>query len=534
MLSAQHENPLRHEAGAGRGEVDPGSALNVRRARCSRATLNTLGPTLALIGLLMSAPAAAEPLRAALARAYAGNPTLNAERARQRADDEAVPQARALGRPRAGVTLAPGLSYEQETPSRRERREAVAEALAAAGSDPTARQAALLEARRATRAQVTSGPGLDIGLTANQTLFNGGLTAASVGSAESGVLAGRETLRGVEQDVLLAAATAYLDVVQAQANVALRRANITFLDEVVRQARKRYQEGETALTDQAQAESRRARGGADLAQAEANLVAARAAYRAAIGVEPGGLPSSYASEAPFQRTVERRLPARLEAAIAISQREHPAIRGAMHGIDVAVFAERIAASALLPSVTLQGSLTPSLGITGSGETNGSSTGAATGVALQVPIYDGGAAAAAVRQAKERTGQARLELETARDAVRAEVNQAWGAYQAAGAAVTASGTAVAANEIALAGVQREQLEGQRTVLEVLNAQAELLNARTALIQAQRDRSVATFQLLAAIGRLSATHIGITRQEYRPETHYRQVRDLWGGTRTPDGR
>src|SRR4030081_3378940 len=56
---------------------------------------------------LAAAPARAEGLSEALAKAYQTNPQLNAERARQRATDENVPQALAGYPPRITASLSP-------------------------------------------------------------------------------------------------------------------------------------------------------------------------------------------------------------------------------------------------------------------------------------------------------------------------------------------------------------------------------------------------------------------------------------------
>ena len=65
----------------------------------------------------------------------------------------------------------------------------------------------------------------------------------------------------------------------------------------------------------------------------------------------------------------------------------------------------------------------------------------------------------------------------------------------------------AAEIALNGVREEARVGQRTTLDVLNAQQDLVNARVALVTAQRDRVVASYTLLAAVGRLSPQVLGL---------------------------
>jgi outer membrane protein len=101
-------------------------------------------------------------------------------------------------------------------------------------------------------------------------------------------------------------------------------------------------------------------------------------------------------------------------------------------------------------------------------------------------------------------------------------------------VQATQTQVNSAEIALNGVREEARVGQRTTLDVLNAQQELVNARVALVTAQRDRVVASYSLLAAAGGLSATVLALPVQIYDPTVHYHQVRDTWGGVRTPDGK
>ena len=154
--------------------------------------------------------------------------------------------------------------------------------------------------------------------------------------------------------------------------------------------------------------------------------------------------------------------------------------------------------------------------------------------MTVPIYRGGLFYSAVRQAKETLTQRRFDLETARDQIQAAVVQAWGNLDAAKAQIAATQAQVSAAEIALNGVREEARVGQRTTLDVLNAQQELVNARVALVTAQRDRVVASFNLLSSVGRLSPGNLGLPTSVYDPMNHYQQVRDVWAGVRTPDGK
>ncbi|HUZ66761.1 MAG TPA: TolC family protein, partial [Beijerinckiaceae bacterium] len=131
-------------------------------------------------------------------------------------------------------------------------------------------------------------------------------------------------------------------------------------------------------------------------------------------------------------------------------------------------------------------------------------------------------------------QARLQADLARDQVRAQLVSAWGVWQNALAVIRAQNLAVRAATIALTGTREEAKVGQRTTLDVLNAQQALLNARVNLVSAQHDRVVGSYNVLAAMGRLSASELGLHVVRYDPTVHFDQVKDKWFGVHTPDGR
>ena len=228
--------------------------------------------------------------------------------------------------------------------------------------------------------------------------------------------------------------------------------------------------------------------------------------------------------------VDRLSPRSLDLAIAQGQVENPAVGAAEHGVDVAALQVKVSEGALYPSLSVSGSVQK--GYDTSLSTVESLQASVTGQ-LTVPIYQGGSEYSSIRQFKETRGQRRLELALNRDQARANVVQVWGQLEAAKAQITATQAQVTAAEIALNGVREEARVGQRTTLDVLNAQQELVNARVALVTAQRDRVVASYALLSAVGRLSVAVLGLQVPIYDPVTHYYQVRDSWIGVRTPDG-
>ncbi len=452
----------------------------------------------------VGAGAGAGTIEGALVLAYRNNPQLNAQRSATRATDENVPTALAGYRPRVTGTSSLTEQYLDN--------------LTKTGTTPAG--AALYNQSQGATA-ISS-----FGLTTTQTLFNGFQTANRTRQAEGQVSSAREVLRTTEQNTLLNAATAYMNLLQTAAILELQRSNVNVLEVTLRQTRDRFTAGEVTRTDVAQAESRLAAGRSQLSLAESNYVTAQAQYQQVIGVPA---PARLAPAAP----VDRLSPRTLDGAIARGRTEHPLITTAMYNVDIAVQQVKVAEGALYPTLSAVGSVQKTYG-SASALTVLETLSASLGAQLSVPIYQGGAEYSTIRQAKETLGQRRMDLDTARDQVQSTVTQAWGQLEAAKAQINATQAQVTAAEVALNGVREEARVGQRTTLDVLNAQQDLVNARVALVTAQRDRVVASYTVLAATGALSPQVLALKIEVYDPVTHYQQVRDVWGGVRTPDGR
>lgn len=451
-----------------------------------------------LASLLGSVPVSvsAQTLEAALSRAYQANPTLNTQRAAVRVINENVPQALSGYRPRIVGQADVGAN--------------------------------LLDSRvpglnGATISNTTRTVPRGAAVQLDQTLFNAGKTGNSVSQAESQVLAARETLRNSEQNVLLDAATSYMNVLRDTALLGLSTNNVDVLEEQLRQARDRFQVGEVTRTDVAQAESRLAAARSQASLAQANLKTSIARYRQNVGAEPKQL-------APG-KPIERLLPKNLDQSVSIAMGQHPAIIAAQHGVDAAELFIKVTEADLLPTLGVTGTVQKRYD---SAVGNDERTSASLVGRLTIPIYEGGQVYSRTRQAKESASQRRIEVDTTRDQVRAAVISSWGGLEAAKAQIIAAQAQVQAAETALNGVREEAKVGQRTTLDVLNAQQELLTARSSLVTAQRDRVVASYSVLSAIGRLSARTLALKVTEHDSRQHYNQVRNLWWGTQTPDGR
>jgi outer membrane protein len=433
---------------------------------------------------------AAETITGAMAKAYTNNSTLNSARAGVRVTDEGVPLAKSGMRPTIGA--AGNLTYTS-----------------AGGTN------------------ISTG---SFGFEISQKLFDGFQTRNNVRAAKAQVRASNESLRNTEQNTLFDAASAFMDVIRDRRIASLREQSLQFLAEQVRAARSRFEVGDGTRTDVAQAEASRSAAVAQLAAARAQALASAARYRQVVGDDPGQLKMPGAAKG---------LPGSLEGAFGIALREHPAIIATEHLVDAAGFAVKSAEGTLLPqleaSAGLSSSFRDTAGLPGVATATDGTTGTATiGATLTIPIYQGGRAAAQVRQSKESLGQARIEVDVSRDQVRQAVASAWAQYLAARESVDANREVVAAAQLALNGVIEERNVGQRTTLDVLNAQSDVITAQISLASSERDVVVASYAILSAMGRLSAARLALAVELHDPQEHYDAVKDKWGGLRTPDGR
>ncbi len=442
----------------------------------------------ALLFSSLASPAGAESLAAALSSAYLNNPQIAAERASLKATDMGVTKAKSGWRPQvfANGSVTVGHQHVNRPP------------LPATGQNYD------LE---------------NVSITLTQPVFSGFRTIESVRQAKAAVRAGRQNLLAVEQKVLLDAATAYMNVVRDRQILQLRRRNITVLQEQLEATQARFRVGEITKTDVSQARAALAAARSAHAQARAALAASRAAYEQAVGHKPGRL--------AFPRHCPP-VPRTLQAALARAARLNPQILAAAYNAAAAHHGVKVAFGALLPTVSLQAQLSASRSkYEGSGAAKVRD--ARIMGTISIPLYQGGAAHAAVGEARHRADAADLGVHVARRAVRQQVYTAWSNLLATRQVISAASAQVAAARLALDGVRQEYKVGSRTTLDVLNARQTLLDARVSLVSARAAEMTAAYGLLAAIGDLTAHRLRLRVAVYDPTAHYRRVKSKLFGTR-----
>ncbi len=430
----------------------------------------------------------AEDFQQALISAYQNNPLLLAERARVREIDENYVQAQAAGR----FTLNAAGSYGQS-------RTTNSSAFFSSTTDNIPRTGQV---------------------TIIQPLYQGGRVRGLKAQAKAGILAARQNLRDIEQNVLLSAATAYLDVLRDEEVAHIRRNNVKVLSRQLIAAQDRFEFGVGTRTDTAQANSRLAASEIGLANADASLAVSRAAYVRYVGHIPQAL------SLPPQFI----LPPGLAQAQAKAREHNPGLVASRYNEQVASATIKIAKARGRPSVSLNGNLQ---GVRDTGGGIASSEAASITAELRIPLYSGGANRSQLRAAQQAKIRSRFETREVEQTVVQLVANLWAQKDAASQTLESSLKQVDAATVAFEGVELEQQVGTRSTLDVLDAEQELLNAKLAVVQAVRNVGAAQYQLLAVMGGFDAYSLGLAVTVYDPQQNFNRVSKSPFGKFIPDG-
>ena len=429
------------------------------------------------LSFLGSGSAQADTLAEAMASAYQTNPTLLAARKQLAGVDEQVAQALSFWRPRAGVVAGGG--YIKSLGDQEE------------------------EAATTSQFSTTDGPTVVLNLEVRQPIYNFSY-APRVRQAEEQVRSGRARLTAVEQDVLLRASIAYLDLVRAEASLRYSADYEESLRKSLESTRRQFDVGLVRNSSVAQAESRLSAATAQRIQAQGAVASARGNYTQVIGRPPDGVSMP---EMPAG------MPESADQLIETSAATNPNLiaaqfeeRAAREGVDVV-------AGQKLPEFGVQGSVNPN-------------SASVLGV-MSMPLYNG-ILDPQVRASKSLVGQRRLEMEAQRRQAEQLALSAWQDYLSAQGRVASYEAQQRAARIAVEGTTREYNLGLRLVSDLLNNQLEYFRSQVDLVGAQRDLRLSGFQMLAAMGRLTAADLGLHVDQYDASRHYQQVRDRWWGT------
>jgi outer membrane protein len=443
--------------------------------------------------------------------AYETNPQLTAERAHLRSTDENVPTALAGWRPTVSVSGSYGYAAGKYI-------ESSACSVGAAGCTVVSDNNGNIKynnpfyvttiKNNRTEDQGTA--------TVTQYLYRGGKTTATTHEAVNSVYAERARLIAEEETVFTDTVNAYVGVIEDQQLLALDRANEQVLGDELKAINDRFRVGELTRTDVAQAEAALAAAIATRQTAEGTLETARATFVRQVGVQP---PADLIDPQPLKLPVKDE-----KEAVELATSNNPNVIAAKFNESELRDAVDVAFANLGPTVSLQGS---ALYANGASLVRQESYGATATINVTIPLYQGGSEYAAIRQARQNYLQAVRQTEDAQRAAREQAVQAYETLLAARASIESSKVGVRSSEIALEGLEREALVGSATTQEVLIGQQNLLAAQITLVQNITSMVTASYGVASAIGRLTASDLGLQVPLYDETAYYRAVKDLlWG--------
>jgi len=376
--------------------------------------------------------------------------------------------------------------------SKEEKRESVSEFL------PSVTISGYISEQDNTGGSVSNFKPSEQSLEIEQKLFQGFSGVSNLEKAMYGQNLSEFKLKKIEQETLLAAATAHTDLLLNKKKVNIYIMNVDLLERQVETDQNRLEKGEINLADLAQSESSFAGAKAKLIAAKNELIASKANFDKIIGKKP----SENIQEITETNLI---LPGSLATAYNISNSENPDLQIAMLEYEQSKMDVVIAGSDLSPSATLSYKIAEQDDINATVKDRTQQTVTAT---ASWPLFAGGSNLFNLRKTQELRNQKELLFQDSKKAAETDVANAWSSYQSSKSVLDSIRTQVKAAEIANEGITLEYESGNsRTTLEVIQSKATLLNSRINLANSERNFLISQFSLLSSIGRLTASQLNL---------------------------
>ncbi len=298
-----------------------------------------------------------------------------------------------------------------------------------------------------------------------------------------------------EQDLMVRVTQAYFDVLAAQDALATTRGSKAAITEQLASAKRNFEVGTATITDTREAQARFDLATAQEIAADNDLRAKRIALDQLVG-KPGTEPKGLSVPVNLPPV----LPPDVNAWVSSADSEHPAIRKARFGLDVAALEVDKSRAALAPTVDALGAVTVTRNSGGASLSNGITKSASVGVELNYTLYNGGLTQGRISETQSLEEKARNDLEASRRAVAQNTRVAYFGVQSGLAQVKALEAAESSTKLALEATQLGYRVGVRVNLDVLNAQSQLYTTQRDLAKARYDVLVGSLRLRQASGQL----------------------------------
>ena len=332
-----------------------------------------------------------------------------------------------------------------------------------------------------------------------QKIFQGFGGVANLQKKRKGQKLGEYKLKKIEQEILLETVKVHTELFLNKKKVNINLLNVELLERQVETDQNRLEKGEINLTDLAQSESSLAGARAELIVVKNNLITSKTNFEKIVGKK--------IIDENVEVSVENNLnlPESLATAFKISNSENPDLQIAFLEYEQSKLDVTIAASELSPSATLSYKRAEQDNISSTIQERTQETVTATAT---WSLFAGGKNTFNYRKFKEIKNQKELLLEDQKKTTRTEVTNAWSSYQSSESVLDSIRYQVKAAEIANEGITLEYESGtSRSTLEVIQSRSILLNSRINLASSERNFLISQFNLLVAVGRLTAKQLNL---------------------------
>ncbi|MGS0753944.1 TolC family outer membrane protein [Roseateles sp. GG27B] len=336
-------------------------------------------------------------------------------------------------------------------------------------------------------------------------VFNRG-NALTISQAQRVLGAALTDLESAEQDLIVRVSQAYFDVLAAKDALGTTQASKAAIAEQLASAKRNFEVGTATITDTREAQARFDLATAAEIGADNDLRIKGVTLDQLVG-RVGVLPKPLAVPVALPAV----MPVNVEPWVSLADEQHPLIRKARLGLEAAQLETSKARAAegvtvdltgTLGAQNLQNSLSGQAAIT-SGV--GTTKNASLGIALNYPLYTGGATQNRIKETLALEEKSRNDVDFARRSVSEGTRRAFLGVQSLNAQVKALEAAESSSKLALDATQLGYKVGVRVNLDVLNSQTQLFTTQRDLAKARYDVVVNGLKLRQAAGQLTPADV-----------------------------
>lgn len=322
-------------------------------------------------------------------------------------------------------------------------------------------------------------------------LFTGGRITSQIRAAELLRKASRHTLARTRHELIFNVSSVFYGILAQERVIESLEFSRTSLREHLEQVKNLIENQKATKVDRLRTEVRLANVREELARAENNLRIKRHALANLLGIED----RAGALELDGELEFEEKPVAAAKEAVARAYKRREDYRSAKRGVEARARRVDAARADRWPDVAFEAAYGNRWDVSHVSESEDAGR---VGVALIVPLFEGGRIGAAIREEKSKLGAAQERLRRLKLQVRLEVQTALSNVASARERVQATRKVVEQGEESLRIERLKHRVGEAAITDVLDAQADMLQSQTNYHRALADYNTALAELDLATG------------------------------------